>query len=270
MDESSRAQAEASLEGLETTVYKTNLKTLKGLDKNARYMTGEQLRRLQENIRRDGGLTSVPLIYVHDDGTPEILSGNHRVQGALAAGIEEGWVMEIVTRIPQARRVAIQLAHNAITGQDDPTLLKELYDSLDDLNEKLYSGLTDDAFNLPPLDISGMSLAGPTYEEMTLLFLPEEAEVFREVLKKLEKHKPTGERYAVHLDDWQKLFDTIVRTKDKLRIMSTPVALRAVIDLAMERLDQLDAEQEKAQAAQQPEPASTGDVPTPPTEAESV
>lgn len=210
-------------------------------------MTGEQLRRLRDNIKRDGGLTSVPLIYVHDDGTPEILSGNHRVQGALEAGVEEGWVMEIVTRIPQSRRVSIQLSHNAITGQDDPTLLKELYDGLDDLNEKLYSGLTDDDFGLPPLEISGLSLAGPTYEEVTLLFLPEEAEVFRDVLKKLEKRKPLGDRYAVHLDDWQKLFDTIIRTKDKLRIMSTPIALRAIVDLAIERLDQMDQTEKKDQ-----------------------
>jgi hypothetical protein len=254
--------AEETLEGLETKVYRTNLKTLKGLDKNARYMTGEQLRRLQDNIKRDGVLTSVPLIYVHDDGIPEILSGNHRVQGAVAAGVEEGWVMEIVTRIPQSRRVAIQLAHNAITGQDDPTQLKELYDSLDDLNEKLYSGLTDDDFGFPPLEISGLSLAGPTYEEITLLFLPEEADVFREVLKKLEKHKPSGDRYAVHLDDWQKLFDTIIRTKDKLRIMSTPVALRAIVDLATERLNQLDEEEKKAQAEKQPEPQEGGGEPT--------
>lgn len=231
--------ADGSLDGLETRVYRCKLAELSRLERNARYMTGEQLRRLQENIRRDGGLTSVPLIYIHDDDKTEILSGNHRVEAAIAAGIEEGWVMEIVTRLTPERRVAIQLAHNAITGQDDPSLLKALYDELD-LDWKLYSGLTDDAFKMDPLDISGLSLAGPTYEEITLLFLPEQADTFREAMQKFGKRKPTGDRYAAALEDWERLFDTIVKVKDTYKIMNTAIALRRIIDLATERLDQLE------------------------------
>ena len=231
---------DGSLDGLETRVYRCKLSELSHLQRNARYMTGEQLRRLQENIRRDGGMTSVPLIYRHEDeGRTEILSGNHRVEAAIAAGIEEGWVMEIVTRLTPERRVAIQLSHNAITGQDDPSQLKALYDELD-LDWKQYSGLTDDAFKMDPLDLTGLSLAGPTYEEITLLFLPEQADAFREAMQKFGTSKPTGDRYAADLADWEHLFDTIVRVKDSYKIMNTAIALRRIIDLATERLDQLE------------------------------
>ena len=240
------ASADGSLDGLETRVYRCTLSELSHLQRNARYMTGEQLRRLQENIRRDGGLTSVPLIYRHEeDNRIEILSGNHRVEAAVAAGIIEGWVMEILTRLTPERRVAIQLSHNSITGQDDPSQLKALYDELD-LDWKQYSGLTDDAFKMDPLDLTGLSLAGPTYEEITLLFLPEQADAFREAMQKFGKRKPTGERYAADLADWERLFDTIVKVKDSYKIMNTAIAMRRIIDLANERLAELDVATEEA------------------------
>nr|WP_309695092.1 ParB N-terminal domain-containing protein [Armatimonas sp.] len=246
--------ADGSLDGLETRVYRCKLTELSHLQRNARYMTGEQLRRLQENIRRDGGLTSVPLIYRHDDDDEriEILSGNHRVEAAVAAGITEGWVMEILTRLTPERRVAIQLSHNSITGQDDPSQLKALYDELD-LDWKQYSGLTDDAFKMDPLDLTGLSLAGPTYEEITLLFLPEQADAFREAMQKFGKRKPTSERYAADLADWERLFDTIVKVKDSYKIMNTAIAMRRIIDLATERLDQL----EEAISTESPETTTT-------------
>lgn len=247
------ASADGSLDGLETRVYRCTLSELSHLQRNARYMTGEQLRRLQENIRRDGGLTSVPLIYRHEeDNRIEILSGNHRVEAAVAAGIIEGWVMEILTRLTPERRVAIQLSHNSITGQDDPSQLKALYDELD-LDWKQYSGLTDDAFKMDPLDLTGLSLAGPTYEEITLLFLPEQADAFREAMQKFGKRKPTGERYAADLADWERLFDTIVKVKDSYKIMNTAIAMRRIIDLATERLDQL----EEATNTESPETTTT-------------
>lgn len=237
-----------SLDGLETIVYRCNLSELSHLQRNARYMTGDQLRRLIENIRRDRGLTSVPLIYRHEeDGRVEILSGNHRVEAAVAAGVTEGWVMEIVTRCSPERRVAIQLSHNAITGQDDPNQLKALYDELD-LEFKLYSGLTDDAFKMDPLDISGLSLAGATYEEITLLFLPEQADAFRQAVQKFGKRKGETEIYAATLEDWQRLFDTIVKVKDSYKIMNTAIAMRKIIDLATERLTELELSDPEAPA----------------------
>jgi hypothetical protein len=236
----SESDNSGSLDGLETRVYRCKLSELSHLQRNARYMTGDQLRRLTENIRRDNGLTSVPLIYRHEeDNRVEILSGNHRVEAAVAAGVTEGWIMEIVTRCSPERRVAIQLSHNAITGQDDPNQLKALYDELD-LEFKLYSGLTDDAFKMAPLDISGLSLAGATYEEITLLFLPEQADAFREAVQKFGKRKASTEIYAADLEDWQRLFDTIVKVKDTYKIMNTAIAMRKIIDLANERLAQFE------------------------------
>lgn len=85
-------------------------------------MTGDQLRRLVENIRRDGVLTSLPLVYTpsaelnpdffaQSGGAPIIVSGNHRVEAAREAGLEVIDVIELRTPVTDARLRAIQLSH---------------------------------------------------------------------------------------------------------------------------------------------------------------
>ncbi len=56
------------------------------LDKNARYMPHEMFKNLVENIKRDNGLSSVPFCWF-DGNTYHVLSGNHRVKAAQAAGL---------------------------------------------------------------------------------------------------------------------------------------------------------------------------------------
>ncbi len=66
------------------------------LDKNARYMEQEMFQNLVENVKQDGGLSSLPLCYREEDDSLLVLSGNHRVQAAVHAGI--GRIMILVVR----------------------------------------------------------------------------------------------------------------------------------------------------------------------------
>lgn len=50
----------------------------------------------------------------------EVLSGNHRVQASVEAGIERILVMIIEEDLTRSQAVAIQLSHNALVGEDDP------------------------------------------------------------------------------------------------------------------------------------------------------
>ena len=139
---------------------------------------------LVENVRRDGCLTSVPLVY-DDNGKLEVLSGNHRVMAAIKAGLEEADVMEITTPLGREQRVAIQLSHNAITGLDDPSMLAELWADLD-FAYKEYSGLTEEDFaGITEIDTTGISVEAPKYEEINLAFLPEEKEAFVALLDRM-------------------------------------------------------------------------------------
>ena len=103
---------------------------LKLLEKNARYMKAEQFQNLVENVKKDGNLSQLPFCYREEDGRLRVLSGNHRVKAAIAAGVEQ--TMVLVAREPkdQDERLAIQLSHNAIAGQDDLLILKDLWESI--------------------------------------------------------------------------------------------------------------------------------------------
>jgi hypothetical protein len=148
--------------------------TLKLLDKNARYMSHEMFENLVANIKRDGGLSSLPLCYREPDGTLLVLSGNHRVQAATQAGIEQILVMVIDRELTREEQVAIQLSHNAIDGKDDPLLLKQLWDEIKQIDLKLYAGLDSETIKeLEKIQFVSISEARLEYKEIKLLFLPE-------------------------------------------------------------------------------------------------
>lgn len=44
--------------------------------------------------------------------------------------------------------IARQLSHNSIVSQDDPATLKALYDQIEDVDWRAYSGLDDDSLGL--------------------------------------------------------------------------------------------------------------------------
>ncbi|MBD1995335.1 hypothetical protein H6G00_01650 [Leptolyngbya sp. FACHB-541] len=242
---------------LERKIYSIDPRKLTLLSRNAHYMTARQMERLSGNVARDGLLTSVPLVYFIEEELL-VLSGNHRVQSAIKAGLDEIDVMEILTPLTEEELVSLQLSHNSIVGQDDPTILLELYEGLP-LNEKLYSGLTDDDFNIEPLDLSGLSVKAPDYQEVNLLFLPNDADALKSVVDMLMERKKFKPALAASYNDFNRFFSTIVTVKEKLQISNTAVAVRLLIDLAVERLEQLEAEE--AEAADQPTEAAPAPEP---------
>lgn len=218
-------------------------------------MTGDQLRRLTENIARDGELTSFPLVYKPDkklnpdfyeqsQGELIILSGNHRVEAAKAAGLTHSNVIEIKTPLPDDRLRAIQLSHNSINGQDDPSVLLQLYETLS-LDEKLYSGITDDDFNIDPIDVASLGCGKLTYAQVELAFLPTEVQDVKDWLDHLDKAGRGKDHLVAAYKDFDRFFDTVVRTKKQLQVYNSAIAFSMMVQLATERLDQLEEDQEK-------------------------
>jgi hypothetical protein len=214
-------------------------------EENARFMTADQMRRLASNLKKDNAITSAVLVYPDAESRKlVVLSGNHRVEAALLAGQQLIPVMVIQSYLTEERKLAIQLSHNAITGQDDPNILGKLYESLT-LEYKAYSGLTDDSFNiLEKLDIDSLAIGTPQYEEILLQFLPADKEAFMSHLERLAKPKEKRTYLLAEYEDYSRLFDAIVAVKQFKNIFNTAVAIRALADLAIERLQQLEAEAE--------------------------
>jgi len=201
-------------------------------------MPPAQYQRLVENLRKDGILTSAPLIY-----QDEILSGNHRVKAAIDAGITEAGCIEITSKLSKEDRVSIQLAHNAIAGDDDPNTLEQLYKSLG-LDAKTYSGLTDDLFTAAEdVDLESLAIGAPPYMDMVIEFLPEEAIQFEALLARIDqalKGKNPPIRHVAAYDDFDTMFNALVRVKELSGIHNSAIAIRMMAELALERIEQLE------------------------------
>ena len=237
---------------LHTQVVRRKLRELELLptDENARFMEGAEYKLLVENLRMDGVLTSSPLVY-----GKKVLSGNHRVEAAIEAGIEEADVIEVLGDLPDERALALQLSHNAISGKDDPGRLARLYSKLD-LSWKRFSGLTDGVLlAVQELDIKALAIGQPAYQELLILFLPEEQDRFLKCLAKVESvAKKSGIALAARFEDFGSFFDTVVAAKRVRGIHNSAVALRTIADIALRVLEAEEVEKAAVEAATPPDP----------------
>ena len=210
------------------------LRELKFLEEgeNARYMEKAEFDRLVANVRRDGCLTSVPLIY-----RGKVFSGNHRTKAAIAAGIEEAEAIEILTELSEEQLLALQLSHNAIAGKDDPNILAKLFASIATLELKAYSGLTDDAFKCDDEKLASMGIKRPNYEELQIVFLPEEKVAFLDLVARVEKAKRQPDTLVGRLEDFNQFFDALVKVKEKRNIINNAAALAEMARIAVEVLE---------------------------------
>ena len=235
---------------LSTHIQRYPLKSLRPLadakgHRNARYLTAQQHQRLVANIRRDGVLTSLPLVARCETNPQELLivSGNHRVAAAKDAGLTEVDVIEIEGVLPKVRLVAIQLAHNAIEGQDDKAILKSLYEDLA-IEWQEYSGLTDDVFELSDLSITVISGTHPLYQEVVFAFLAQDAQAVTDLLASAEKWaKKERPVYVAQAETFEQFFEAMVATKAAKNIQNSAVALSVLCELGMAKAQELIQEQ---------------------------
>jgi hypothetical protein len=221
------------------------------LAKNARYMTHEQYKRLVDNVRKDGALTSVPLVYVHQGraeydelpaGTEEVLSGNHRVQAAVdALGKDaESEVFIIDEPLPKQRRIAMQLSHNSIAGQDDPAVLKQLYDELDDLEWREFSGLDDKQLELlEQVDLASLSEASLDFLTVTITFLPAERDRAKELLDEAAKIARADERWLAPISQYDELLESLASAQGAHNVSNVATGLAVILGVFEAHLDDL-------------------------------
>ena len=114
-------------------IAKVQLDKVREQDINARIMRKEMQDQLTANIKNRGQLESLPLL-VEKDGVLEIISGHHRIKSARAAGMKEIIAIIDVSGLSRSKIASKQLAHNAISGFDDPSILREICKMLDDVD----------------------------------------------------------------------------------------------------------------------------------------
>jgi len=219
------------------------------LEKNARFMRAEQYRQLVENIRRDGCLTSVPFAIKQGDRY-KILSGNHRVKAAQDAGLTDIPVLYTDQELTHAQQVAIQLSHNAIAGQDDMAILRELYDEINDVALKEYSGLDDVVLGrMNPPNLDPLSESHLEYRVVSVCFLPEEVERAEKLFDKVMEQTMGDATWVNRRADYDRMLDALTIAKAQAGVKNTATAFGLLLDLAEKHLEEIPRPASKAKKA---------------------
>ncbi len=241
---------------IETEIMQLDPNHIKLLAVNARFMRHEVFQRLVANIIEDGGLLgNTPFCWLYrSDEQPhepihtkdkqdvfEVISGNHRVKAARAAGLNLIDVEVTKQYIEPERRRAIQLSQNAITGEDDPVTLKQIYEDIDNVAFRMYSGLDDKTLNLmKDVSVESLSEANLAFQTIALTFLPHEVAEIEEVWK-LIKDSVAG-RKAHWLARWQEydmFLDALEAAGTANGVKNTATALMVVLEVFHKHIDDL-------------------------------
>lgn len=239
---------------MKTFTIRIDPRRLRLLEMNAHFMRHEMFQRLVENIREDGDLTSVPFcailgyytaedeIPLDEEGNPvyEVLSGNHRVKAAIAAGLTEIEVKVTHDPLTRQERLAIQLSHNAIFGEDDPAILKQLYEQIDDVNLRLYSGLDDKTLALlQEVNVSSLSEANLDFQVITFTFLPDEVEAVKKVWAEVEKLVQGDEVWLARWGEYDGFLDMLEAASSSYGVKNVATTLMVVLEVVSRHLDDL-------------------------------
>ena len=233
-----------------TKIIEIDPKELKLLELNARYMKHEEFGRLVANVKRDGKLTSAPFAC-WDGEAYLVLSGNHRTKAAIEAGIER--IPCIVTDDPlsEDQKIAIQLSHNAIVGQDDPHTLKQLYEKILDIDLKEYSGLDDKTLNLlQDFTASSLPQVNLHYQTLSFVFLPDDLNAAKEIMEAAVKQVKSSDivwtAKMKQYDDWLDAQEVAMSAHN---VKNTATAINLVLKVFEENMGRL------AEAWQDSDPA---------------
>lgn len=220
------------------------------LKDNARFFKRETFRQLRDNIAADKRLSSVPLCYRHPDGSLEVLSGNHRVQASIDAGIEQILVLVITEELNKSRRIAIQLSHNSLVGEDDQSILANLWAQIESVQDKLYSGLDSETLKeIGEVELVNFTTPQVPAHMLTFMFTDGEKEQLSQILDLLADAAKTSA--AVHVfagSQYEEFTKPIGEVKGAEKIRDNSLAMIMLLEIASEWLAQSTAAASEAQA----------------------
>lgn len=198
-------------------------------DLNARIMSKKMFSQLVENIKKRGGLESLPYCVLKD-GNIEIVSGHHRIRACRVAGIINIPVLLDKNEMTRSQIVAKQLAHNSLTGIDDKDILVQLYDMIDNIDDKLESFINlDELANNNSADAVLVDLDEKVnFKSMTFLFTEKEFDDIDKLLERLQKVGSDDVRVA-DIECFDKLVKKLELSKKVHNVKNSSVAMSLLV-----------------------------------------
>lgn len=218
-------------------IAKVLMDKVKEQDINARIMKSGMQDQLTANIKKRGQLESLPLFVETDKGI-EIISGHHRVKSARAAGLKEIIAIVDTSGLSRSQIAAKQLAHNAISGFDDDSTLREIVKMITDVDDMIESFIGKDILE-EPLDAYDKMLSPEVqfdFKTFVLAFLPHQIKDMDELAKSLEVSKPdiVG---VTNYEQCKEYVETLAKYQKFTDIRNVSAAVHAMIEAANEKMN---------------------------------
>ena len=251
MNQDELQQRNAALEALSREMFGEGMllmavapESLTLLKDNARFFKRETFRQLRDNIAADKRLSSVPLCYRHEDGRLEVLSGNHRVKASIEAGLPLILVLVLTEGLDKSKRIAIQLSHNALVGEDDQSILANLWAQIESVTDKLYSGLDSELVKeLDDVELVNFSTPQVPAHLVTFMFTDGEKDQLSEILDLLaDAAKRSSAVYVCPSEQYEAFKKLIADVKNAEKIRDSSLAMTRLMEIAAEQLERQTAE----------------------------
>jgi hypothetical protein len=214
---------------------------------NPRSMPQKMFDQMIENVKNTGQLESVPLCAQVGEEI-HIISGHHRTRAARAAGIQYILVL-LFLDLADSRIKAKQLAHNNISGSDDPELLRRVFDMITDVQAQFEAFVDPRVFeaipqavSFKPVDVQMQNAA----KTVVIVFLDTQFKNFDAAVQAVMPKVKSDKIYLAHKDAFEGWRDTLNRVREECDIVSVPAALSFMAELVNKQLD-LDAKKKAKQ-----------------------
>lgn len=218
-------------------IAKVGIDKVKEQDINARIMKNEMQDQLTANIAKRGQLESLPFL-VEKDGKLEIISGHHRVKSARAAGLKEIIVIIDVSGLTRSQIAAKQLAHNAISGFDDESTLREIVKMITDVDDMIESFVGKDILEEPLEQYEKMLSPAVQFDfkNVTFTFLPHQIHDMEALIKSLEVASPEIIGVAPY-EQCKTFVETLSKFQKFEDIRNVGAAIHSMIETVNEKMN---------------------------------
>lgn len=192
-------------------------------------------RQLHENIKKRGGLESLPFCALTDK--IEMVSGHHRLRASKHAGLKDIIVMLDVSGLTRSQIASKQLAHNAINGFDDPSMLREIAKLITDVDDMIESFIGQDVFGEPTTELE--KLISPMldfdWKQLQFIFLPHQ---LNDLDAFVNKTQGTYDYIGVaHIEQYEKLMDILQKYQNFKNVKNLGAAMHSMILSATKEMD---------------------------------
>jgi hypothetical protein len=183
---------------------------------------------------------------VETENRLEIVSGHHRIKSARAAGLKEIVVIIDVSGLSRSQIAAKQLAHNAISGFDDDSTLREIVKMITDVDDMIESFIGKDIMEEPLEQYDKMLSPAIQFDfkNVVFTFLPHQVQDMDTLVKNLETTAPEIIGVASY-EQCKSFVETLSKYQKFTDIRNVGAAVHSMIQAVNEKMNDAGFDEEE-------------------------